>query len=90
VHGRQQSLDLSPHSLAYTFCQVPIIYIRSDDDDIEITYSSGRLHRIAGHHLDIEVSRHIFSRDGHIEQITVFLNPGQDEDPQICYQPTVR
>lgn len=76
VNGKKQSLDLPPHSLVYTFCQVPIIYIRSDDEYIEITYSSGRLHRIAGLHLDTEVSRHIFSRDGHIEQITVFLNLG--------------
>jgi hypothetical protein len=76
VHGRKRPLDLPPHSLVYTFCQVPIVYIRSDNDEVEIAYSDDRLHRTAGHHLDVEVSRHIFSRDGHIERITVFLNLG--------------
>ena len=72
VSGREQSINLPPHSLAFTFCQVPIIYIRSDDDEIEIAYADSRSHRIAGHCLDAETSRHIFRRDGHVKRITVF------------------
>ena len=42
VHGHEQSIGLPPSSLAYTFCQVPIVYLCSDDDRIEIAYSDGR------------------------------------------------
>jgi hypothetical protein len=76
IYGNEQSIDLPPRSLAYTFCQVPIVYICSDDDQVEIAYSVGRRHRVAGHCLDLETSQHIFSRDGHVERITVYLKPG--------------
>jgi hypothetical protein len=76
VYGNEQSIDLPPRSLAYTFCQVPIVYICSDDDQVEVAYSVGRRDRVAGHCLDVETSQHIFSRDGHVERITVYLKPG--------------
>jgi hypothetical protein len=73
VHGQGLSIELPPSSLAYTFCQVPIVYICSDDDRIDIAYSSGRQRRVAGHYLDVETSGHVFRRDGHIGRITVHL-----------------
>jgi hypothetical protein len=75
VSGTERSIVLPPRSLAYTFCQVPIVYIWSDDDQVEIAYSGDRRHQTAGHCLDVKTSQHIFSRDGQVERITVYLKP---------------
>jgi hypothetical protein len=75
VNGHRRSINLPAGSLAYTFCQVPIVYVVSGEEKVAVTYSDGRLHHIAGHHLDAETSRHIFCRDGHVEQITVHIKP---------------
>jgi hypothetical protein len=76
VDGKEQSINLPPNSLAYTLCQVPIVYIRSDDDEIEITYADGQTLRVAGSCLEVDTSQHIFNRDGHVVRITVFLSSG--------------
>ncbi len=76
VLGDVRSIDLPPRSLAFTFCQVPIVCTYSDDDEVEIAYSDGRLRQIHGRCLDVEASQHIFRRDGDIERIAVFLHPG--------------
>jgi hypothetical protein len=75
VRGREQSIRLPPSSLAYTFCQVPIVYIRSHEDRIDLANSSGRQREVACHCLDVETSGHIFRRDGHIGRITVYVKP---------------
>jgi hypothetical protein len=75
AHGQEQSLELPPGSLAYTFCQIPILYIRSADDRVEIAYSNDRQRQVAGHHLDVETSGHVFRRDGYVGRITVHLRP---------------
>jgi hypothetical protein len=72
VNGQNQTIDLPPGSLAYTLCQVPIVYILSDDDRVEIAYANGHRQQLVGNRLDAEASRHVFCRDGHIERITVY------------------
>jgi hypothetical protein len=75
VNGQEQSIELPLGSLAYTFCQVPIVYIRSDDDRVEVVYADGRQRQVDGLQLDVETSGHVFHRDGHVGRITVYLRP---------------
>lgn len=75
VNGQEQSIELPPGSLAYTFCQVPIVYICSDDDRVDIAYSNGRQRQTASYYLDVETSRHVFRRDGYVGRITVYVRP---------------
>jgi hypothetical protein len=75
VNGQERSIDLPISSLAYTFCQVPIVYLISGENQLEIAYADGRLQRLTGNRLDAETSRHIFCRDGHVKQITVYTKP---------------
>jgi hypothetical protein len=75
VNGQKQSIDLSAGSLAYTFCQVPIVYIVSDANQLEIAYADGHLQQLAANRLDTETSQHLFSRDGRVKQITVHIQP---------------
>ncbi|MBN1581255.1 MAG: hypothetical protein JXA89_11180 [Anaerolineae bacterium] len=74
VHGQKQSIDLPRGSLAYTFCQVPIVYIAAKQNKIEVHYAGGHVHEIAGMSLDQKTSRHILSRDGYIRQLTVSIH----------------
>jgi hypothetical protein len=64
-----QCIDLRAGSLAYTFCQTPIIYRASDETGIEVYLSDGRAVEISGNQLDFETSQHIFKRDGVIENV---------------------
>jgi hypothetical protein len=72
VARQKQAIDLPAGSLAYTFCQVPVVYISAPEEKIEISYADGRLREVAGNRLDAEISRHIFSRDGSVKQLTVY------------------
>ena len=75
VSGQEQPIELPPGSLAYTFCQVPIVYIRSDEDRVEVVYTDGYQRQVDGQQLDVETSGHVFHRDGHVGRITVYLRP---------------
>ncbi len=78
VHGQEQSIALRPGSLAYTFCQVPIVYLCSDGERVDVAYTNGRQRQVTGHHLDVETSGHVFRRDGQIGRLTVHVRPLAD------------
>jgi hypothetical protein len=75
VNGQRQTIDLPTGSLAYTVCQVPIVYIVSDENQLEIAYADGHLQQLAGNRLDVGASQLIFHRDGSVKQITVYIKP---------------
>jgi hypothetical protein len=81
VRGQKQSIDLPAGSLAYTFCQVPIVYVAADEATITVHYADGRSNELTGQVLDAETSQHILRRDGHVEQLTVAIPQvfGHDE-----------
>ncbi len=60
-------------SLCFTFCQVPVIYCLSDENQLEIERKDGTLSKHHSLHLDKETSTHIFSRTGEIAKITVYV-----------------
>ena len=63
--------DLPAGALAYIFCQVPVVVLSGQEEKIEVRFTDGRVREVTGHALDAEVSRHVFGRDGHIQQLTV-------------------
>ena len=71
VTGNTASLSLPPDSLAFTFCQTPVIYQRGAAAQIEVLYADGRLVELQGHCLDETITRHILNRDGQIKQVHV-------------------
>ncbi len=73
VTGRQQELELAPDSLAYSLCQTPIILQAGEQAEIRVDFADGRVQTTPGHRLDESNSRHIFQRDGTIQQLTVKL-----------------
>ena len=67
-------LDLSRNQLAFTYCQVPIIYELKDiEQNISILYTDNEIDIIMGDSLTREISTEIFSRSGKIKEIKVCL-----------------
>lgn len=71
VEGREELIHLSAGQLAFTFCQVPVIYSDSDRQETEVLLQGGELLRITGDSLDIKTSKAIFNRNGAVRQIMV-------------------
>ena len=73
MQGNQQSLMINPGMLAFTCCQVPVIYIISDENKIVITRSDNTEEEFKGLHLNSDLSSKIFQRNGSISKIKVML-----------------
>ena len=69
--GMNQSLNLAAGSLAFTFCQVPVVYTRGGGASISVRYADGRDELIAGNSLPAEVSALLFARCAAVERIDV-------------------
>ncbi len=73
LDGDVQSIDLPAGSLAFTFCQTPVVYHTGENSGIQIHFADGSVQEVSGSRLDIDSSQHIFKRDGVIAKIIVFL-----------------
>lgn len=73
IHGASQSLKLESNSLAYTFCQTPIVIKANHDSNITIYMRDGTTQTVTGHSLDEINSQHIFQRDGVIHHLVVTI-----------------
>jgi hypothetical protein len=77
VDGVTRELELAAGTLAFTYCQVPIIYRRSERRGLRVTAADGTCHELAGDTLDAERSAALFARTGAIVQIEVDTAAGQ-------------
>jgi hypothetical protein len=77
VTGGQNSLQLPPRTLAFSFCQVPVLYHLDKARRIELTLQDGRTSELDGDGLDRETSAAVFERSGRIARIDVFTSPGR-------------
>ncbi|MFO7538799.1 MAG: hypothetical protein R6X32_12205, partial [Chloroflexota bacterium] len=77
--GQRQTIALPANSLAFTFCQTPIIYTqacvttRAGVAQIEVGYRDGHPVTIPSATLDATTSQHIFNRSGLVKYIHVML-----------------
>ena len=70
INGKGQQIELPEHSLAFTYCQVPVIYRIADENNISVMLNNGGKGT-----LDIEMSQAIFGRTGVVEKIIVDITP---------------
>ena len=77
VAQQPEELSLAPGSLAFTFCQIPVVYVRGAETQIEALLADGRTLAISGNCLDAATTRSILGRDGQVErlQVTVEMIP---------------
>ncbi|MFM7895797.1 MAG: hypothetical protein ACKO8L_07660, partial [Flavobacterium sp.] len=66
-----KTIELNENSLAFTFCQIPVIYQLSDKSNIEVFDNQGNSKTIDQLTLDAKTSQDVFSRNGVIEKLIV-------------------
>ena len=69
-----QNIVIPVNSLAFTYCQVPIIYHISDKNWMEITFKDGTSCQIDSLVVDQKTSEKIFKRTGDVVQIKAHVN----------------
>jgi len=74
VSGNDNVIELQPGQLAFSLCQVPIIYSAADEWQITIQKSSGDVIELAGNTIPAEYCNALFLRQGEIKQIQVAVS----------------
>lgn len=73
LNGEFKTIALPSNALAFTYCQVPVVYQLGNDNVIEISLKSGEKQRTEGSSLNSELSQTLFSRTGEIVEVKVTL-----------------
>ena len=73
LSGNPMEISLQKDTLAFTYCQTPIIYHKAEKAKIRFTRSDAALIDIDSLELSPEDSRRIFDREGYYSRIDVFL-----------------
>ena len=71
VKKQRGSIKLEKDSLAFTYCQVPVVYKKSSEAAIEVQLQDGTSLNFEGKQLDKNTSNSIFKRDGEIIKLVV-------------------
>ena len=74
VAGSVRTLRLAAGSLAFTYCQVPVVYRLAPEPFLTVTLADGRKQRQEARRLDAEDSRAIFERRGRVAAIVCGLS----------------
>ncbi|MBN1542325.1 hypothetical protein JW992_09285 [candidate division KSB1 bacterium] len=72
--GNKKTMQVDRNALVFTFCQVPVLYHRAEQNQVTLTKKDGSTHVIDGLTLDKAHSASIFARDGSIERVDVKLD----------------
>ncbi|HKJ89754.1 MAG TPA: hypothetical protein VJ960_01380 [Oceanipulchritudo sp.] len=74
IDGHPEAIQLPAGTLAYTFCQVPVIYHRgASTPATRVTLSSGESRTFSDCSLTAELSNSIFRREGTVKRIEIDL-----------------
>ena len=77
IQGKKRTETIPEGGLAFTYCQVPIIYINGQDEMIKIIVN-GNSEEISGNTLSSSMSAEIFCRTGLVERIYCYLNTNKN------------
>lgn len=72
--GEKTELSLNPGTLAFTYCQVPILY-QLGNPGMQVIYKDGQRQSLTGNALGAETSQSVFERTGVVERIEVGIDP---------------
>ncbi|OIP52753.1 MAG: hypothetical protein AUK33_00250 [Flavobacteriaceae bacterium CG2_30_34_30] len=73
VHQNQQEIELAAGSLAFTYCQIPIVYTLSEKEALILSFVDGKTQNPTSLQLNNENSNKVFQRTGEIVKIDVHL-----------------
>ncbi len=69
VHGTSQQINLDAGQLAFTYCQVLVIYQAASEQKISIHSQDGQEEEIATNEIPEAISKEIFARSGRVNRI---------------------
>jgi hypothetical protein len=72
VDGARRNLDLERDTVAFTYCQVPVVAHRSGPQHIRVTFADGTSRQVDGLKLSATASAAVFDRLGTIQRLDVF------------------
>lgn len=72
--GTAKTITLEKDSLAFTVCQVPVVYKKSVEESIEVIFTNGTKEVMSGAVLSKEITNKIMHRTGEVAQLNVFVN----------------
>ncbi|MCW8329161.1 hypothetical protein MD588_10120 [Photobacterium sp. SDRW27] len=75
IGNENQTIILPEKTLAFTYCQVPIVYrvLQEGEGQVEVTLSNNEAVHFPTMALDRELTRHLFDRTGVVKEITVSI-----------------
>jgi len=71
IAKEEKQLPVHKGSLAFTYCQVPIVYTIADEYALTVHLKDGHSKAFENLSLDVETSQHVFDRAGEVIQIDV-------------------
>lgn len=71
LQNQKQSIELQKGSLAFTVCQVPVVYIKSNKTGICAEYNDGSVKEFDNNQLDYQLTQNILKRSGNLKKLTV-------------------
>lgn len=73
VDKELKTIELEKGSLCFTYCQIPIIYKLSNEENIEVIFNNDKIERLENLSINVSLSKRIFERTGEINQIVVSI-----------------
>ncbi len=73
IDGSQNTIHLEKNSMAFTYCQVPVIYKIAPAIELKVSYKNGNVDTAKSLELDAILSQKIFNRTGEIVQIEISI-----------------
>ena len=70
VHSGSNTIELEQDTLAFSYCQVPVVYKIAEKSQLEVVLSDGEVVKIDEPYLNAEISNHVSERSGHVKMIT--------------------
>ncbi|MDB4293021.1 hypothetical protein N9954_06385 [Maribacter sp.] len=74
IQKETKKIILDKDSLCFTYCQVPIVYKRSEKEGLHVIFDENSETDIKGLTLDLLTSKKVFNRTGEVKQITVHVS----------------
>ncbi len=71
LEGHIKQIELDANSLAFTYCQVPVVFKIASNNELEVSFQNGEKQLFSTWDLDQKLSATLFNRSGKIKQIQV-------------------
>ena len=71
LNGEEQEIELPENHLAFTYCQVPVVYRLGAEEKIELYHTDGSRTMMKGNAMGKSFSEEVFNRSGALSRIVV-------------------